>query len=105
MSTGTLVGLSLVVVGAAVWSLGATGLARANPGQRIDRDGNEGLGRYRTTYFIGFACAMVGGFQLRDEHGWWAPFVALAVFMIPATVITTTHDRGLPRRTSGRPGR
>ena len=99
MSTGALVGLLLVVVATVAWSLAAMGLAKANPDQRIDRGSNERLGRYRAVYITSFALAMLGSFQLKDEYGWWVVFVAFAVFLIPATTITTVHNRRLARRT------
>lgn len=102
MSTAIPVGVSLVVVGTAVWSQGAMFLTRANPGRRVPRDGNERYGRYRATYIIGFACAIFGGFQLKDEYGWWTYAAALAVFITPATTINTVHNRRLRRRTSTR---
>lgn len=102
MSPGTLLGVSLVVVGAAVWSLGAISLARANAGERVPRRGNEWWGLYQATYIIGFPCAVLGGLQLRHEFGWWTYVAATVAAATPPLIINAVHNRGLPRRTSAR---
>ena len=99
MNAATLLGVSLVVVGAAVWSLGAMSLTKANPGLRVDRNNNRRLGLYRATNIAGFACALLGAFRLNDEYGWVAYVAAVVVFAAPALTINAVHNHGLPRRT------
>ena len=98
MTTGTVVGAAMVAVGALVWALGTAVLARANPAERIPRRGDEGWWRYRGSYLVSLVLGLLGSFQLRDEHGWWAFAVGFAVWFVPQQVVSAAHGRRVRRR-------
>ena len=104
MTSGTVVGAALVLFGALVLALSVVALARGNPTESIPYPGNRGWRLYLVAYLIAFPTALLGSFQLRDEHGWGLCFAGFAVFFLPFASICWAHGARARVRRASAPG-
>lgn len=101
MSVGALIGVAAVLAGAVVLAVGARGLARANPTERIPRRGNQGWWRYLGFYAGGLFAASIGAGTLRIEVGLWTVAPTYVLVIAPHLIISAIHRRRVDRRSVG----